>query len=924
MGGKRAAPKGAAVAKASPDAASRATTELQPAKRTKIATKKATVPAGVMNSDIIQTISSIEQRIKDHAVFQGVSKAPPLELVQRADPENPLEWGSAAGFDPAAFKRAIAAKGEYRCNRSIFVFKTLQTSTKKTPIQWKKVVMLKEHFWGQPPTNCFTDAMTFCGAVRTDEDPDTMHGEVQLISPIEMTWSLLLAVDEAIANGEPEEVLLKWCSTLVSVPCRFIISDNQSDRYWKHMQTREDIAQLGAMVKRTSVERGFDVMEAKEMAEDGKGGVTLSASACSELWKSNVRLAHNSEPVKPAFVDAVFTVFQRLMTDDVCKQMVLASEVDFEGAFTMCKLEAVVKRCGSIELIRWTVSMLYHQLQNGDLLPTDLSLRQYTGRGNPGNKGILDLVVAKHEVATFMAEDAKSRSFDEQENHRVCPPGLAGRLDESPDVRLWENTVVGHVRDSQLKACKIAGNPLSEGFFGKSPFKDAIEGVYSELEKEDLGKPRVQGDGEITLKDVEKASEDASGSSTIITIGMGNTSASADELAKWTDYARKIYSTRVKLVVDPGSAQGVSEVIKMSALSNVADKIKSTTTLIPVMYDQKLAGMASARSHIRIVPLREGHLSYMVKGVLKATAPLNQMPKTHAFYILDGTVHGNEAKVARAFQGEDGKAIPKEKRLQYVMSTESSLRKRRSIVRGSSQLPLVEYCNIFTHPETEFQEKDRVKCAGTTKGDVLGPFDVPDNSKENVWHVQHSKKLKMYAAGFIEVGKAVAGDIPEDDPAPKQAEQVPFCYHGNSQDLYKELGHAVSAPGWIDLTCCDGGLALHCIKEKKPYLGFCFSQDHRDALETYLIDQIFKCFQRADDELHEPDLAKLFNQKDDDDEPKKDPAKPKSKPKGKPKGKPKAGAAALSKAELLNKLQELDDNDGPDGEGDEGDEDDEQ
>ena len=109
---------------------------------------------------------------------------------------------------------------------------------------------------------------------------------------------------------------------------------------------------------------------------------------------------------------------------------------------------------------------------------------------------------------------------------------------------------------------------------------------------------------------------------------------------------------------------------------------------------------------------------------------------------------------------------------------------------------------------------------------------------------------------------------------------------------------------------------MFAIKSKKPYLGFCFSQEHRDTLEAWLIDQIFKCFQRADDELHEPDLAKLFNNGDDDGSGKPSssggggggggggPAA-KAKPKQKSKAKPKADAT-LSKSELLNKLQQLD------------------
>ena len=110
---------------------------------------------------------------------------------------------------------------------------------------------------------------------------------------------------------------------------------------------------------------------------------------------------------------------------------------------------------------------------------------------------------------------------------------------------------MGHTHDSQLKTCKIAGSPLSEGFIGKSPFNDSLEEVYEELEKEDLGKPRVNGESELNLKDIEEANLESADTGASITMRISNANATAEELAKWTDYARKIYSTRCKLVVDP-------------------------------------------------------------------------------------------------------------------------------------------------------------------------------------------------------------------------------------------------------------------------------------------------------------------------------------------------------------------------------------
>ena len=82
------------------------------------------------------------------------------------------------------------------------------------------------------------------------------------------------------------------------------------------------------------------------------------------------------------------------------------------------------------------------------------------------------------------------------------------------------------------------------------------------------------------------------------------------EVAKWADYARQKIRRAVKLVAHPNSIEGVRRAYEESAVAHVKPKNDKYITII---YDCKLSGSASARSHIRIVPFRENHCKVSIK-----------------------------------------------------------------------------------------------------------------------------------------------------------------------------------------------------------------------------------------------------------------------------------------------------------------------
>ena len=149
---------------------------------------------------------------------------------------------------------------------------------------------------------------------------------LSFISAPEVVWAYLLSVACHITNGATDPELLPFRQGLLSAPLKFVLGDNAAERYWLHHQSREDIAQLGDSLKRSPIERGFDVMEAKAMMV--AAGLSVSPAACAKAWADNVRLAKNSEAVKPTFIDAVFTVWARIMDrPDLCA-LVMKFETD--------------------------------------------------------------------------------------------------------------------------------------------------------------------------------------------------------------------------------------------------------------------------------------------------------------------------------------------------------------------------------------------------------------------------------------------------------------------------------------------------------------------------------------------------------------------------------------------------------------------
>jgi len=207
-------------------------------------------------------------------------------------------------------------------------------------------------------------------------------------------------------------------------------------------------------------------------------------------------------------------------------------------------------------------------------------------------------------------------------------------------------------------------------------------------------------------------------------------------------------------------------------------------------------------------------------------------------------------------------------------------------------------------------EKKHLHVAGTNRSDWLGTFEKPSKESDDVMKVKHSRKATLYGSALIACGNKVPGDTgPESDPPPRPTEMVPMNWHSMDVKVYEEFMHSYAVEGIIDLTANDGVAALCAIRQRKPYFGVCFSEEHMKEMRHFVTKRIFAAFQKVGDKLYQPTMKK--RSQDDEAEKPADPDGKGQQDEEPEQKKPRKGADTpdAKRSLLLSKLRAMDDDD---------------
>ena len=204
------------------------------------------------------------------------------------------EFRPQAAFDREQFEAAIKHRGMYEAAYNFFAACHTSSPQKGVPFNVAKVRWLQDKFF---KTARLDLPSTVIVALRTDESPEDSFGSLMLLSPPEICHAFLLSVADQVRCIVSDDDLRRWRACALTTTFRFEVIDNSMKRCWRSLQIREDSGLYGDAVKRTAIQRGYDVMEIKSMLEE-TGTIAMGAEALAAAWRQNVSLGATSEPIR--------------------------------------------------------------------------------------------------------------------------------------------------------------------------------------------------------------------------------------------------------------------------------------------------------------------------------------------------------------------------------------------------------------------------------------------------------------------------------------------------------------------------------------------------------------------------------------------------------------------------------------------------
>ena len=122
-----------------------------------------------------------------------------------------------------------------------------------------------------------------------------------------------------------------------------------------------------------------------------------------------------SEKMKTGLMDAIMTVWNKATSSEGTRNLIMWADrhVCVEVFPSIWVLEAAVKKAGSSDNIRYGVVGLLDLVLYQGVSPGELSVRQISGRGLPANKGRLDTILGRRELAKSLADYIKAHGLSE-------------------------------------------------------------------------------------------------------------------------------------------------------------------------------------------------------------------------------------------------------------------------------------------------------------------------------------------------------------------------------------------------------------------------------------------------------------------------------------------------------------------------------
>ena len=349
-----------------------------------------------MNGTMLERLHQSVSFLKDIPEFADITGRDALDISGGA---------TLAPFDPVTWE---SCNGTYLCNGNLFWLDLVYSVSGNVPVNRQSVDLLMDSYFGDPSSCRFPMVSVGVLGRPSGQELAAQKGSLVRISPDEVIIAFVLAAARDLQKSQSEDRIALWLRVALCVPMEFISCENVQSRYFKSVNLRESVGNDFAALHRTPVQRIFELISWKT-AQERANGKTMSVADVADTWQKHVQTSVMSEKIPVSYIDTVLTVYERLLSIEEAREIVLDAEERWGVKSpwdSVYKLETIVKKCGrpspqTTKKVMWVLEFANDtMLDSGGPLP--LSVRALSGKGHPGGKGLLDFWLYKGCLLTHL------------------------------------------------------------------------------------------------------------------------------------------------------------------------------------------------------------------------------------------------------------------------------------------------------------------------------------------------------------------------------------------------------------------------------------------------------------------------------------------------------------------------------------------
>jgi len=202
--------------------------------------------------------------------------------------------------------------------------------------------------------------------------------------------------------------LLRICINIdeLGVHCQRQAVKTLEEADWKRIAERESFGHGYELLYRTAMGRAFEVMGFIDK-EEARLKRTPTAREIEDAWKEHVDQASSGgDRVNVTYVETLLKCRKRIFNDAAATQKLLWADdnwVQRSPWDSIYKIECLATKVGlretSNEKLLWMIDFIHDRILSKVTEKGEFSCRILSGKGQPNNKGVLDLALFKLEAS---------------------------------------------------------------------------------------------------------------------------------------------------------------------------------------------------------------------------------------------------------------------------------------------------------------------------------------------------------------------------------------------------------------------------------------------------------------------------------------------------------------------------------------------